>query len=147
MTVSFAGHSKIQNAQTLRSRLREILCKIIEENEIITFYCGGYGDFDLLCGRVLFELKKEGLPLQSFYITPYLVGDPRLKDQAFLDLYDGVIYPPLEVTPPRFAILKRNQWMIDNSDLLLAYVIYSFGGAAKTRAYAEKKGKPVINIE
>lgn len=113
----------------------------------ITFYCGGYGDFDLLCGRVLYELKQEGYLFESYYITPYLEKDRRLQDPLFLKHYDGTIYPPLEKTPPRFAIEKRNRWMVDKSDLILCYVLYSFGGAAKTRAYAEKKKKSILDLE
>lgn len=149
MVVSFIGHSKISGERRLRLRLKEALIEIIQEKkeERVTFYCGGYGDFDLLCGSVLFELRKEGFALESFYITPYLDSDRRLSDQSFLQQYDGVIYPPLESTPPRFAIVKRNRWIVDESDLLLTYVLYSFGGAAQTRAYAERKGKRILNIE
>ena len=61
--------------------------------------------------------------------------------------YDGSVYPDLENTPPRFAIIKRNEWMIDKSDFLIAYVKNSFGGANKTLSYAKKRRKiKIINM-
>lgn len=63
-----------------------------------------------------------------------------------MDLYDDSVYPPLENTPLRFAIVKRNQWMIDNSQLIVAYVKYSWGGATKAVTYAKKKNKQIINL-
>ena len=46
----------------------------------------------------------------------------------------------------RYAILKRNEYMIDQSDLLIAYVNYGWGGAAKTLEYAVKRHKKYINF-
>ena len=56
------------------------------------------------------------------------------------------MYPPLEQVPPRFAIIKRNQWMVEKSDLLVAFVLYKRGGAFTTYQYAAKKGKRIINL-
>ena len=150
MVVSFVGHGNIYGVQELHPRLSEtIRVKILEKNKerTITFYCGGYGDFDLLCARVLGELRQKGYSFECFYVTPYLGNDSRLQDKMFLKHYDGVLYPPLETTPPRLAILKRNQWMVDNSDLVLCYVLHSYGGAAKTRAYAQKRKKSILDFK
>ena len=57
----------------------------------------------------------------------------------YSEIFDESIYPDIEKTPPRFAIVKRNEWMINNSDFLIAYVEHNWGGAAKTLEYAKKK--------
>ena len=62
-------------------------------------------------------------------------------------LYDDVLYPPLETTPYRLAIVKRNEWMVSQSDLVIAYVLYSWGGAARTLEYAEKRKKKIIQLD
>ena len=36
--------------------------------------------------------------------------------------------------------------LIENSNIVVTYVIYPFGGAAKYKAMAEKRGKTVINL-
>ena len=57
------------------------------------------------------------------------------------------IYPEgLEKTPKRFAILKRNQWMIDNADIILYFSERSFGGVATAIEYAQKKSKKLISL-
>lgn len=61
--------------------------------------------------------------------------------------FDQFFYPSLEKVPPRFAILKRNEWLVKNSDFLIAYVKHSHGGAFKTLEFAEKKKNiKIINI-
>ena len=46
----------------------------------------------------------------------------------------------------RYAISKRNQWMVDKSDLVIAHVDHDWGGAAKTLEYAIRKKKSYINL-
>lgn len=145
MVVTFIGHATLYDTESIRLHLKKEIKSILAKKENVTFYCGGYGDFDFLCGRVLFELKNEGYIFESYYITPYLT-DKHLSDEHFLKYYDGTIYPPLETTPPRFAIIKRNEWMVDKSDLVFCYVTHSFGGAAKTRAYAIKRKKEIVDL-
>ena len=57
------------------------------------------------------------------------------------------VYPEgLEAVPPRYAIDKRNRWMLQQSDVVVTYVTVPFGGAAKFKLLAEKTGRAVINI-
>ena len=45
----------------------------------------------------------------------------------------------LKNTPPRYAISKRNMWMIDRSDIVITYTRGNAGGAAKFKETAQKK--------
>lgn len=40
----------------------------------------------------------------------------------------------------------RNEWMVDNSDLVVALWNGTDGGTANCVRYAEKKGKPIVNL-
>jgi len=52
----------------------------------------------------------------------------------------------IESVPRKFAILKRNEWMVDSAELVIAYVKYSWGGAAKTLEHARKRKKQINNL-
>ena len=71
-----------------------------------------------------------------------------MKDDPYYEkFYDEIWYPIDSKTHPKSAITKRNQWMIDNADLLIAYVEEGRnGGAMTTLKYAEKKGIEIINL-
>ena len=57
------------------------------------------------------------------------------------------IYPEgLERTPLRFAISKRNEWMIKKSNIAVFYVKHSLSNSHKWLEMAKKKGLNVINI-
>ena len=145
MVITFCGHSNCLFSDEEKEKLKQLLIKEIRKNPTCKFYLGGYGDFDSLCLRTLRELKKEFQDIELIFITPYI--DKNYSKLEFAKYhYDDVIFPPLENVPRKFAILKRNEWMVDEADLVIAYVTYSWGGAAKTLEYAKRKKKTIINL-
>ncbi len=92
--------------------------------------------------NLLNELKISHPHIEYAVVLAYL---PCKKDD-YQD-YSDTIYPDgLEKVPRRFAICKRNEWMINRSDIVITYVTDSFGGAYTFKQLAEKKGKVIINI-
>ena len=145
MTITFCGHSNCLFSDEEKEKLKQLLIKETRKNPTCKFYLGGYGDFDSLCLRTLRELKKEFQDIELIFITPYL--DKNYSKLEFAKYhYDDIIFPPLESVPRKFAILKRNEWMVDSADLVIAYVKYSWGGAAKTLEYAKRKKVPIVNV-
>ncbi|MBR4979362.1 MAG: DUF1273 family protein [Clostridia bacterium] len=140
MVVTFCGHNEISDVENIKPHLYTEIEKLIEDGAD-KFYLGGYGKFDLLAAQAVCSLKKEQFPhIRSILVLPYL---NREYDKA---LYDETVYPPLEKVPLKFAISKRNEWMIDNSDAVVCYVVHSWGGAAASLNYALRKKKRVIRI-
>ena len=65
--------------------------------------------------------------------------------ELYINNYDNIIVADIpQSTPKNLQIIKTNQYMINNSDILICYVSQTFGGAAKTLEYA--KSKKNINI-
>ena len=145
MIITFFGHSNCLFNDDIKKQLKNILVGEIIKNPTCKFFLGGYGDFDGLCLRTLRELKHDFPTIEILFITPYLD-----KNYSKLELakyyYDDVIFPPIESVPRKFAILKRNEWMVEQADLVIAFVKYSWGGAAKALEYAKRKKKRIINI-
>ncbi len=136
MIVTFCGHKEIHDKEKVTKWLEEICIKLIKEGAN-QFYLGGYGNFDRLAHSIL--LKHKTNQIKIYLIIPYL------NSNISSDNYDGTIYPELEKTPFRFAISKRNQWMVESSDCLVAYVVHSYGGANNTLIYAKRKNKNIYS--
>ncbi len=143
----FAGHATLYgNEETIKSKLKNEIINLIENHDVTTFYSGDKGSFDWLCARTICEIKKDYSSIKSYCILSYM---PKEKDEYdnTLKIFDDTIYPDIEKIPPKFAIIKRNEWMIKNSDFLIAYVENHFGGAYKTLQYAERrKNIKIINL-
>lgn len=148
MRISFTGHSSILSGERVKEIVKEQLRENITASEHIICYLGGYGDFDECCALACRELKKEYPTIKLIYVAPYLTlsEQKKIKQMERAGFYDASIYPPIENTPNKFAIIKRNEWMIENADLVIAYVNRSYGGAYKALEIAKRKKKRIINI-
>ena len=144
MIVTCCGHSRCFLTDDEIIRLENCLTNIIEKEPTCTFYLGGYGNFDRICFDVLTKLKQQYTSIKRVFVTPYIYNYDKLKNLSIT--YDDTIYPPIENTPLRFAIDKRNKWMIQSSNLLICYVANTFGGAYNIYKYAKNKNLEIINI-
>ena len=137
MIVAFCGHNNIENPDDVRRWLEHVVGDLMQRGAT-TFYLGGYGGFDRLAASILHKISAVNPSIESILVLPYL------NQNVDADLYDGTIYPPLENVPKRLAIIKRNEWMVDHADVIVAYVLHEWGGASAVLRYARCKGKEVI---
>ncbi len=144
MKVSFFGHKDYPINDLFSDKILNFIINLIKTNDLIEFYFGGMSNFDNHCANIVNNLKQKYPNIKSYYITPYLreshISNINKK------LYSDIIYPPIESVPLKFAITKRNEWIIENSDLIIFNLRYTFGGTYTAYRYAKKKNKNVYNI-
>lgn len=140
MIVTFCGHSTLSVEETkyleekLFMEIEKLILKGAEE-----FLLGGYGNFDYLAAKVVKKLKNKYPHIKSVLVIPYLN-----REYNNISLYDLTEYPPIENVPKTLAIIKRNEYMVDKSDVVIAFVKFSWGGARITLDYAMTKKKKII---
>ncbi len=101
---------------------------------------GGYGRFDKTCAKYLKELKTTYPHIQITLVLAYLRNNLTDDEQEYIaDTYTNTIYPPIEKVPKKFAISKRNEWIVLNSDYIIFYVNQQWGGANNMLKYANRK--------
>ena len=128
---TFFGHSQCPD---LRSELRDAVMRPASDG-VDMFYVGDNGRFDAQVRSVLSELG-----LRYGVVLAYL------PKGAGADFGDTMFPEGLELVHPRYAIERRNRWMLEHSDYVVTYVRYSWGGAAKFAALAERQGKRMIRL-
>ena len=121
MRVTFCGHKEIDDRESIKRWLNRVCLDLIEQGAK-EFYLGGYGEFDLLCVVTLREMQKEYPHIRMILVLPYL------NRNIPTAVYDETLYPPLETVPKRFAISRRNEWMVKECDVVVAYVTHGWGG-------------------
>lgn len=146
MIITFCGHSQFSQTEKIRQEIMNILEERVN-GQCIDMYLGGYGEFDIFAYECCKQYKEAHLGASLILITPYITLQ---YQRSHLDsqkhLYDGIIYPDIEDKPLGFAISYRNKYMVDKSDLIIAYVSHKWGGAYKMYEYAKKEGKEIINL-
>ena len=140
-TCCFFGHREVTH--NIREKLKATIEKLITEDNVTEFYVGHQGHFDSMAYSVLKELKAKFPQIRYTVVLAYM------PDEHIKEVYgEDTLFPDgLETVPKRFAISKRNDWMINQSGYAVCYVHKITGGAAKFREKAEKKGLRVVDIQ
>ncbi len=141
---TFIGHRDAYISNGKRNKVKALIKRMIE-NDVRTFWCGAQGAFDGLCANILKELKEFYPGIKVYVVTPYF-NENYLKELNLLiedGYYDGIISPPIEHVPPKYAIIARNKYMIENSNILIAYVDSIIGNAYACYRYAVRRGDVV----
>lgn len=146
MVISFCGHREFIPDAEKEKFIIDTLIKYANTTDKLYCYTGGYGAFDWFAASCINKAKKAAPNILSCLIIPYITASHLDRISLHEKEFDEIIYPPLENVPPKFAIIHRNEWMIDNCNLLIAYVKYNWGGAAKTLEYAKKRGVKILLV-
>ncbi|MBM6721560.1 hypothetical protein [Pseudoflavonifractor phocaeensis] len=134
-TCFFIGHREAPDS---------ILPTLIDEVErhitgygVNSFVVGHYGQFDALAGQAVIEAKKRHPGVSLFMLLPYQTyGRSATPPEGF----DNTFYPfGTERVPKRAAIPKANQYMVDHSDFLIAYVWHAASNSRKILEAALKR--------
>ena len=135
---TFFGHRDCPSSvkESLYAAVEGLICN----QQVDMFYVGTQGNFDRMAYAILVELRKRYQHIKVYRVLAYM-PKPGETDTA-----DTIVPEGIENTHPRYAIVSRNNWMIDHSDYVIAYIRHTFGGAYQAVERAKKKGKILIQI-
>ncbi len=145
MIITFCGHSNYSSSLEDEEQLLKLF-EMVACGKQVDFYLGGYGGFDSFALKCAKKYKQCHKGTKLIFITPYLDKWLNNRKDILGKNYDEIVYPAIELVPQKFAIIKRNEWMIDKADYLFAYVRTRYGGAYRTLLYAHKHKKPYTNL-
>ncbi len=144
--VSFIGHREVDDFSFVEEQVQNVVTDLISSKEYVEFYVGRNGEFDLLVASVIKRVKRDIWDCNSslILVLPYEVAN--MED--YENYYDEV-WLPQELYGVHFksAITKRNEWFVKNSDLLVAYVVRDYGGAAQCLKKAIQSGIEIKRID
>ena len=142
MIIVFCGHSNYLRSTQDEATIVNILECEVGDSPCEIFF-GGYGNFDDFAFHCAKKYKQTHKNTKLVLITPYLENS---KSAYNKENFDSIIYPSLEHVPPKYAISRRNKWMIGQADIVICCVSRQYGGAYAMYADAKRKGKKIYNL-
>lgn len=151
-TCCFIGHREINETEELKSKLVEIIEKLIVDENIDTFLFGSKSRFDDLCYELVTQIKEKYPHIKRVYVRsmyPYIEDD---YEAFLLEDFEDTYFPEKIAGAGKASYVERNYEMIDKSRFCIFY--YDEQIAPTTRKsgtkvafnYAVKKGKQIINM-
>ena len=149
-TCCFFGHRKINETEELKSKLKEIIEKLIVDEKVDTFLFGSKSRFNSLCLELVTEIKEKYPHIKRIYVRaeyPYISEHYK---NYLLESYEDTYYPEHVRSSGRAAYVERNYEIIDKSKFCIVY--YDELNAPTTRKsgtkialdYTIKRKKEVI---
>ena len=140
----FLGHHDAPEA--LRPRLAEAVEEHITEFSVTEFVVGHYGRFDTMAAAAVRAAKRVHPEVTLVLLLPYY---PVSGGEQFLQDYDATFYPPgMETVPKPLAIIRANEYMIQNSTFLICYNKGHIGNTRRLMELAtSRERKGLIQIE
>lgn len=151
-TCCFSGHRIISKDDTkiLPKNIDTIINRLYNQG-FRTFISGGALGFDTLAADAIIKYREAHNDIRLVMALPCRNQASKWarahqnKYKSILSLADEVIYVSENFT--NRCMHKRNEFMVDNSMALVAYIKYPSGGTAYTISYAIDKGNSeIINI-
>jgi len=140
LTCTFIGHSNC--SEKISTPLYLAVERLITEEGVTRFLVGDSGNFDYYTYQVLKKLHLR-YDIQFEVVLSYL---NRMTEFSYYS-QDETLFPSvLENTPPRFAISKRNTYMLKSSQYLVCLLEHTFSNSYTFVKKALKSGMKVINL-
>ncbi len=131
---TFFGHRECPD--DIRPALVRTVEWLICEKGVDCFYVGNQGRFDSMVRAVLRQMQQKHPHIRYGVVLAYFPANGEDEDTMFPE--------ELETVMPKFAIDRRNRWMIDQSAYAVGYVTHGWGGAAKYMNVAKSRGNTLI---
>ena len=143
----FTGH-RILYGKFDFNKTESIIKELIKDN-YDTFLVGMAIGFDTECLKILLRVKQTAdikiyacVPCENQ--TAKFTKNQKEEYKTLIEQVDGKIILSKEYTSA--CMKKRNEFMVDNSSVVVAYLKKDYGGTNQTVNYAVKKGKKVIYV-
>ena len=151
-TCCFFGHRKINETEELKSKIIEIIEKLIVDENVDTFLFGSKSRFNSLCQETVTEIKEKYPHIKRVYVRAEYPDINEQYTNYLLESYEDTYYPEHIRSSGRAAYVERNYEMINKSYYCIVY--YDEQNAPNIRKsgtkialdYAIKKGEQIINI-
>lgn len=141
-TCTFFGHRDCPDS--VYPILFNTIVDLIKNGNVSRFFVGDHGNFDTLTIRIFKELIPLYPEIKFFVVLAYI---PTNKGQLNTFISENSLIPDnIETVPKKFAIVYRNKWLIQHSDIVITYITHPFGGTSQFAELAKRKNKEIINL-
>lgn len=129
----------------------EVAIKNAAQDGYTTFLCGMAAGFDLVCADIFYDVRESGAEFEHLKLATIIPFQGHKVPKNWRTLYTRTISRAdyVEILLPAYqsgCYIRRNDWMLERSSLLICYWDGQEGGTAYTVRRAEEKKRMVHNI-
>lgn len=152
-TCCIIGHRDFNGTNQLELKVKDLIVNLIEKENVTEFLFGSKSNFTDFCYEIVTNLIYQYTNIKRIFIrAEYPIISEEYYNYLNTFYEDSYFYSEKLVTN-KFSHIRRNQVMIDKSDICIFYFNKNYQPNTKTQSgthiayeYAIKKGKKILNI-
>lgn len=138
---AFLGNATIWNTREVMEKIKLTAIDLIKNKGVDTFLVGTKGEFETLSHKMLEQIQCDYPDIKIMLVIAYAQDLERCPYN-----FDDIYYPTkAELANKRWSISRRNEWIIEQTDYIIACNQYQ-GRAYDYCRRAMRKGKEIIEI-
>ena len=149
-TLKFLWNEECEMCKNLKMQIKNTITELIEKENAIHFISGMALGVDMICAEIVLDLKKTypqitlecAIPCE----TQAAKWTEKYRDRYFNTIIASDKETLLQTHYTADCMMKRNKYMVDKSDIVVAVWNGSKGGTANTVNYAKQSGKTIKQI-
>ncbi|MBO5421208.1 MAG: DUF1273 family protein [Clostridia bacterium] len=149
-TLKFLWNEECEMCKNLKMQIKNTITELIEKENAFHFISGMALGVDMICAEIVLDLKKTypqitlecAIPCE----TQAAKWTEKYRDRYFNTIIASDKETLLQTHYTADCMMKRNKYMVDKSDIVVAVWNGSKGGTANTVNYAKQSGKTIKQI-
>ena len=138
---AFLGNAIIWNTREVMDKIKLTAIDLIKNKGVDTFLVGTKGEFETLSHKMMEQIQCDYPDIKIMLVIAYVKDLERCPYN-----FDDIYYPTkAELVNKRWSISRRNEWIIEQTDYIIACNQYQ-GRAYDYCQRAMRKGKEIIEI-
>ncbi|MBO4962339.1 MAG: DUF1273 family protein [Clostridia bacterium] len=147
------GHRKFKKTTELELKIRKTIINLIEKEQVSEFLFGSKSEFTDFCYNIITDISNRYSNIKRIFIR---AEHPIISNEYcnyLKTFYDDTYFYNKQLISNKYSYVKRNQYMIDKSDICIFYYDKKYNPKTKTQSgtsiaykYATKKLKQIINL-
>ena len=147
----FGYNERDSRCKKLKKALKKLILNKIKIENVTTFLCGMALGTDMFAAEIVLELKREFRDITLTAVLPCRTQAAKWNKEAtaryelIVDRCDKIIILQDEYTPS--GMHKRNLYMVEHSDCVIAVWSGTEGGTANTIHFAIERHLPITVLD
>lgn len=146
MRACFCGHCGAYDSKSgIQQKIENAVMALCKEG-VKEFFCALYSEYDYACQNAVLNFQLKEPDVKLVWVMAKNKPTKQEQDEFIKEHNIELVYPPIESNTHSLSVLKRNQWMVDHSDIVMACASQELVNNSKTLLYAKSQHKQIITI-
>lgn len=142
----FCGHRYVVGWSKLHKKITSAATDLIVNEGVKVFYLRNLMGIDEVCSLALKLLSLDYPDIRIYLVIPNVTRKVIKEYLLYEYMNDGIINLDFRKESYTEAMIKCDEWLVNNSDYIITHMHMNYGRAYRVLKYGMDKNKQIVRI-